>query len=154
MEAPLKLGDRAGTTVQPFQWSQDAWLEKQPLLCASCDSPCTVCTEPIFPPLPSEKGTLPAGKLLQEGRGQGQLTSFISTLEPRPFPGDLQCLISPWDRGVLCKSNLSWFVNPCQCLLSPQSKASWNSVETLAQDLSPPSPASHFDETILGWGWP
>lgn len=49
MEAPLKLGDRAGTTVQPFQRSQDAWLEKQPLLCASCDSPCTVCTEPFFP---------------------------------------------------------------------------------------------------------
>lgn len=84
------------------------------------------------------------------GKRQGLLRWFISTLEPRPSPGDLQCLISPWDRGVLCKSNLSWFVNLCQCLLSPQVKGKLEQRGDLGMRLVPPSAASHFDETILG----
>lgn len=124
--------------------------EKQPLLCASYDSSCAVCTEPFSPLFPLRRAPCLLESYSRWGVGQSQLPPFISTLEPGPFPGDLQCLISRRDRGVLCKSNLSWFVNLCQCSLSPPVKGKLEQHGDLGIGLVPLSPASHFDETILG----
>lgn len=111
-----------------------------------------LCVQNPFPPLRRAPCLLESYS--RWGAGLSQLPPFISTLEPRPFPGDLQCLISHWDRGGLCKSNLSWFVNLCQCSLSPPVQGKSEQRGDLGIGFVPPSPASHFDETILGWGWP
>lgn len=154
MGAPLKPGDRTGTTVQSFQGSQDAQLGEAATAVCFLWLTLYCVYRTLFPLFPLRRAPCLLESYSRWGVGQSQLPMFISTLEPGPFPGDLQCLISRRDRGVLCKSNLSWFVNLCQCSLSPPVKGKLEQHGDLGIGLVPPSPASHFDETILGWGWP
>lgn len=128
------------------------WKRAQGWLGPSSDWPNGMCRKAPFPPPGLWTECAACGELtLGAGQREAQdpLASGAELEDLQP-----QFLLSCWDGTGPVDQGLLHLSALCQCLLSPEVKGKLQQRGDFGKRLVPPSPAPHFNETILGWGWP